>query len=466
MDLLSGFRNYIGQQHWDLVNKRCIVAVSGGLDSVVLAHLCREAGFDFAIAHCNFQLRGAESDGDAAFVRELATTLHVPYFEKRFDTNAYAETNKVSIQVAARELRYRWFDELLHQEGPHDSRFTIHDSRILTAHHRDDSIETLLHHFFRGTGIAGLQGIPPQNGRVVRPLLFAGRDEIRAWAEAHSIRWREDSSNASTKYTRNALRQQLLPLLETIYPQLRQNLTGNIERFREAEQLYRAAIDAQLHKLVEVKDGITRVPLRKLLAATPLQTVLYELARPFGFTTGQTEGLRRLLESEPGRFIDSATHRALRYGAWLLFAPLQGGADTVYILSKGEEGLLLDDHLLSVDTLPAPPAVIPNDPAVALLDARHIQYPLVVRRWKAGDYFYPLGMRKKKKLARFFIDSKVPRMLRDRLWVVESHKKIIWIAGFRIDDRFKVTGATRTILQLRLAPTAASGSPSPPTQNS
>ncbi|TCZ73292.1 tRNA lysidine(34) synthetase TilS [Flaviaesturariibacter aridisoli] len=466
MHLSEAFLHHIDQLGWNLTQKRLLLAVSGGLDSVVLAHLCREAGYDFAIAHCNFQLRGAESDADAAFVRALAATLAVPYFEKSFDTNSYSVEKKISIQVAARELRYAWFEELLQQPWGAHARCTMDDSFLLTAHHLDDSIETLLLNFFKGTGVAGLTGIPVQNGRVLRPLLFAGRGQIRAWADARALSWREDSSNSDTKYTRNALRNEVLPLLEKLFPQVRQNLAHNLERFAGLEAVYRSSIDAQLKKLLEWHGSEARVPVRKLLQATPLDTVLYELARPFGFTPGQTNGLRRLLDSGPGRYIDSATHRALRYGVWLQVVPLQGRDNRLHLLERNESSVLLDEQVLSWEEWTAAPAVMPPDPAIALLDARDIRFPLVVRRWKEGDYFYPLGMRKKKKLARFFIDSKLPRHLRERVWVVESHKKIVWVAGLRIDDRFKVTPATRKVLQLRLAAVSPSDNASLPAGSS
>ncbi|RYY84759.1 MAG: tRNA lysidine(34) synthetase TilS [Chitinophagaceae bacterium] len=472
MDLFSAFIDQVAAQGWNLSQKRLLVAVSGGLDSVVLAHLCKEAGFTFAIAHCNFQLRGDESAGDAIFVKELAEKLGVPYVERDFDTKGYAAENKVSIQVAARELRYAWFEELLQENSLLHSRLPIADSRhkphatsLLTAHHRDDAIETLLLNFFKGTGIAGLQGIPAENGAVLRPLLFATRDELQAWAESKKISWRNDSSNEETKYTRNALRHRVLPLLEELFPQVRQNLAHNLARFGELERIYRATVDLQLKKLLEWKDGEARVPVRKLLLASPLPTLLFELARPFGFTPGQTDGLLRLLQAQAGRYIDSPTHRAIRYGAWLVFTQLRQSSASLHIVQKDQQSALLDAQVLMVDELPGRPEVVPNDAATALLDARDIAYPLIVRRWKAGDYFYPLGMQKKKKLARYFIDSKVPRDQREQLWVVESHKRIIWVAGLRIDDRFKLTPATTSVLRLQLKP-VSEASAAPGSQNS
>ncbi|RYD94798.1 MAG: tRNA lysidine(34) synthetase TilS, partial [Sphingobacteriales bacterium] len=383
--------------------------------------------------------------------------------------------HKVSIQVAARELRYAWFEELLQQDWPsltpHGSPLTLlyspnTGSRLLTAHHRDDAIETVLLNFFKGTGISGLTGIPAENGRVLRPLLFASREQLESRAREKGLSWREDSSNSETKYTRNALRHEVLPLLEKLFPQVRQNLARNMTRFAGVEAVYRSSVELQLSKMLEWNGAEARLPVRKALKTPVVDTLLFELARPFGFTPAQTEGLHRLLESEPGRYIDSRTHRALRHGAWLLFSPLQQEPATIYVLEKGVTERLVAGRLLTVTELPAPPDTLPADPSVALLDACHIQYPLLLRRWKAGDYFYPLGMRKKKKLARFFIDAKLSKSAKEDVWVIESHKRIVWVAGLRIDDRFKITTGTRKVLRLDLGPATGSGNSAPAPQSS
>jgi tRNA(Ile)-lysidine synthase len=462
MELRDRFLEFDRQQGLQLANHRLLLAVSGGVDSVVLAHLCQEAGLNFAIAHCNFRLRGTESDEDAAFVRQLAADLSVAYFEKEFDTSTYAQENKVGIQVAARELRYSWFNELLSILWDAHSPFTIHHSprplsgqalhvsRILTGHHRDDSIETLLINFLKGTGIGGLHGILPKQNQLLRPLLFAGRDEILAYANSRSLTWREDSSNAESKYTRNYLRNELLPAIEKIFPQVRQNLAANIGRFAEVEIIYRQSVELQVKKMLEWHGKEARVPVRKLLKTTPLDSILYELAKPFGFTSAQLPTLRLLLESQAGRQLASSSHRAIRHGAWLLFAPLQAVENTVYVLEKKESSIFFGDNELAWQFLPAPPAELNTGTDMALLDADAVAFPLILRRWKAGDYFYPLGMRKKKKIARYLIDKKLSITEKENTWVIESHKKIIWVTGRRIDDRFKITPATQSVLQLQV----------------
>jgi tRNA(Ile)-lysidine synthase len=464
LDLLSEFQSFIEKERLFTRGARLLLAVSGGLDSVVLTHLCSRAGYRFAIVHCHFGLRGAESDGDALFVKELAATYGVPFFEKRFDTKAYAAENKLSIQEAARDLRYAWFRELLGQEWNtetfqnHQNPQNLPGTFLLTAHHADDSIETLLINFLKGTGMAGLHGIRPKKGAIVRPLLFAHRIELEAYAREQGLSWREDSSNAETKYTRNAIRHELLPLLERLFPQVRQNLAANIVRFSEAEAIYRRTVEIQLAALCERQGAEVRVPVRKLKKALPLDTLLWELAQPFGFTPAQVPGLRGLLDSAPGRYMTSPTHQAVRHGAWLLFAPLQQGEHSLRVIEKNETSALFGGRLLELELFNAVPTEIPVQPDMALLDAGALDFPLVLRPWKAGDYFYPLGMRKKKKLARFLIDSKLSKVQKEDVWVLESHKRIVWIVGRRIDDRFKITAATRKVLRLQVSAPVNAGS--------
>ncbi|RYZ24275.1 MAG: tRNA lysidine(34) synthetase TilS [Chitinophagaceae bacterium] len=462
MDLFSRFLDYIKREQLFGPHDRLLLAVSGGLDSVVLVDLCRRAGFQIAIAHCNFGLRGSESDADAAFVRALADEAEAPCFEKSFDTTAYAQGQKLSIQEAARELRYTWFEELRTAlaAGPVDGK--TGGAYVLTAHHLDDSVETLLINFFKGTGIAGLHGIRSRTGHLVRPLLFAGRTELASYAAERALRWREDRSNQDPKYTRNAVRLELLPAIERVFPGVRKNLAANIVRFSEVEQLYRSSVELQLKRMVVRNGAELRVPVRQLLKADATDTLLWELARPMGFSSAQVPGLRDLLQRPPGRYLASATHQALRHGAWLLFAPLGDADSSVYVLEKGEERVLFGGRFLEAEVLSALPDPLPADPQQALLDAASLAYPLLLRRWKAGDYFYPLGMRKKKKVARFLIDSKVSKNRKEDVWVLESHKRIVWIVGMRIDDRFKVTGASRKVIRFSMGtvsdlPSAAPG---------
>lgn len=456
MDLLQSFTKCIKQDKLFSPADKLLLAVSGGLDSVVLSYLSKEAGLLFGIAHCNFGLRGEESERDEAFVRGLAHILAVPLFVRGFDAKKYAEEHKVSIQVAARELRYNWFHDILAgksneylQEGVPDSAAPY--QYLVTAHHRDDNIETVLMNFCKGTGITGLRGIQHRQERIVRPLLFASREQIEAYALQHQLAWVEDSSNEQTKYTRNYFRKVVLPAVEQIYPQVRENIADNIERFKEVADLYAQAVDANKKKLVEVHGDEVRIAVLKLVKSAPRRTLLYEILKEYGFTAHQAEEAEKLLTSESGRYITSSTHRVLRNRAWLIITPLEIVKDQVVVLHREEEEVVFDNFRLHMKWLEGNGLQFSAEPTVATLDAREIQFPLIIRKWKEGDYFYPLGMRKKKKLARFFIDLKLSKNDKGKVWVVESHKKIVWVMGYRIDDRFKLIPSTQKALQLSIS---------------
>ncbi|AXY72796.1 tRNA lysidine(34) synthetase TilS [Paraflavitalea soli] len=473
MSLLKRFIEYVEAEHLFAAKDTLLLAVSGGVDSVVLCALCQQAGYDFVIAHCNFQLRSTESERDEQFVRELGKKYGKEVLVKRFDTTAYAAQQKVSVQVAARELRYGWFEEIVQsrqsvppfggnsrqsgspisydKETPH-VEFPIH---ILTAHHLDDNIETVLMKFFKGTGVAGLRGILPKQGKIVRPLLFAKKDELLEFAKAHQLDWVEDSSNEQDKYARNYVRHQVVPLLQKIYPEVVDNLADNIARFREVEVLYRQSVEGQQKKLLEYKGNEIHIPVLKLKKAVPLATLVYEIAKPFGFSAAQTGEIIHLLDSESGRYVASGSHRIIRNRNWLIIAPVANeAADHVLVEETDKEVTFAGGSITLKSIEPTHPFTAPAAATMACIDARQLHYPLILRRWKAGDYFYPLGMQKKKKLARFLIDQKVSKTDKEKVWVLESNKRIVWIIGMRIDDRFKVTASTHTALMMEFIPGA------------
>lgn len=438
MNLLERYIEHVKQQQLFQKNDHLLIAVSGGLDSVVLCHLCKAAGCSFSIAHCNFSLRGAESDRDEAFVKTLAADLNATIYVEQFDTNRYAQENKVSIQVAARELRYQWFRNLLKEHG---LRY------LLTAHHRDDNVETVLMNLAKGTGIDGLKGIQPKQGDLVRPLLFASRQEILQYANENGLKWVEDSSNQETKYARNHFRHAVIPALEKVYPQVSQNIAATIERLNEAAELYQQAIDKHKKSLAEEKGKEVHIPVLKLLKASPLKAILYEIIQQYGFSGSQVEEVIKLLSSESGKYITSATHRVIRNRAWLIIAPLNTGQERLILIESPDSVLNFESGMLDVQLVETG-AAISADSNIAFLDAKEIRFPLLLRKWKNGDYFYPLGMQKKKKLSRFFIDQKLSKIAKESVWVVESGKRILWVVGLRIDDRFKITPATKTALKL------------------
>jgi tRNA(Ile)-lysidine synthase len=440
MDLPEAFKNYVADERLFTPEDRLLLAVSGGLDSTVLSDLAYRAGLNFTIAHCNFQLRGAESDRDEAFVRQLAQRYNREVLVKRFETSAYAVTRHLSVQAAARELRYDWFRKVTDEWGE--------KTVIVTAHHLDDNIETMVMNFFRGTGLTGLRGMLPRQGRIAHPLLFAGREELRRFAEESQLTWVEDSSNESDKYTRNFFRHRILPLVEQVYPSALHNLADNLNRFRETESLYREAIDRQKKKLLVQKGEEIHVPVLKLKKTGSLSTLIYELFSPYGFTPHQAGGIVGLLDSPSGKYICSATHRLLKDRRWLILSPLEGGGPATVVIGNDRSVVDYARGRLQLEWLPEFTGQPSAENKVAWLDAGGLDFPLLLRPWRPGDYFYPLGMRKKKKLSRFLIDQKLSLAEKEKVWVLEMNKKIIWVVGRRIDDRFKLTNATRQVLRI------------------
>ena len=438
MNLIDKFSEYVKSGSLFQKGDRLLVAVSGGLDSVVLCELCRRRGYDFAIAHCNFQLRGQESDGDEEFVQQLAKKYGVGFFVKKTDAAEYALEKKLSIQVAAREIRYQWFNELLNETTGKPFNW------LLTAHHAADNMETILMNFFKGSGINGLKGILPKQRKLVRPLLFADRKDIESFAKELGLEWREDSSNTSDKYTRNYFRNQLIPGLEKVFPQVKENIMHNAERFRDIHTLYRQAVDSTLKKLVEKKGEELHIPVLKLLKTDAHSTILYELIKDYGFTAQQTGEVLGLLRSESGKYVQSPTHRVLRNRQWLIISPLLVSENRFILIAAAEGRELFPAGILEIKKQTI--TTINSDPNIAMLDASLVKFPLLLRRWKQGDYFYPLGMQKKKKLSRFFIDQKLSLIEKENTWVLEMNKKICWIVGQRIDDRFKITGQTKDLV--------------------
>ena len=448
MGLIEHFKNYISKNNLFQQKDRLLLAVSGGIDSVVLCELCKQANYNFVIVHCNFQLRGEESERDEQFVRGLGKKYGVEVLVKRFDTEKYAKENKVSIQVAARELRYSWFNELL----TIDSRLKTTDY-LLTAHHLDDNIETMLMNLFKGTGISGLRGMLPKQGKIIRPLLFAKKEELLAFAKEHELKWVEDSSNESDKYSRNYIRHQLVPLIEKIYPEAENNLANNFLRFRETEELYKQAIELHKKKLIEQKRNEFHIPVLKLKKSSPLHTIVYEIVKDFGFHAAQVNEIIGLMDSETGKYVSSLSHRVIKNRNWLVIAPIATEQAGNILIEEGIKEIQFApdsyrEASLQLDITSARDCQLQTANSIALLDLREVKFPLLLRQWKQGDYFYPLGMKKKKKLARFFIDQKLSKTEKEKVWVLEMDKKIIWVVGHRIDERFKVTNTTDKILRI------------------
>lgn len=465
MNLLTGFENFIAAKNLFQKKDRLLLAVSGGVDSVVLCDLCKQAGYDFVIAHCNFQLRGEESERDEKFVKSLANKYGAEVYLKHFDTKAIAAAEKKSIETAARDLRYQWFNELIAggttangqpSTGNHQ-RSTA--NYILTAHHADDNIETVVMNFFRGTGIAGLHGILPKQGKIIRPLLFARRSEIEQYARHHKLEFVTDSTNAENEYTRNFFRNQVIPLVKESYPDADKNVLNNIRRLQDAEELYNQSISHHKEKLIEQKGNEIHIPVLKLLKTRPLATVLYEIIKDFDFNATQLDEVIALLESETGKYIESSSHRIIKNRKWLIIAPLNSSAAGTILIEEQDTRIVFDRGELKLQKIQNTKYKVQEGSQFAQLDAAYIKFPLLLRKWKQGDYFYPLGMKNlpagrqgKKKLSRFFIDQKLSLTEKENIWVLEMNKKIIWVIGMRIDERFKITPQTKNILLVNYFP--------------
>lgn len=425
------------------VNQPVLLAVSGGVDSMVLAHLLHQSQISFAIGHCNFQLRGADADGDQQFVKAWAEKQGIPFHTVSFDTRAAMQALGAGVQETARKLRYEWLLALCAANGY---------GALLTAHHANDNAETLLINLFKGTGISGLHGIPERNGVILRPLLFASRNEIAAYASAHAIGYREDASNASDKYLRNAVRHKVIPAVEAVFPDAVEQMNQSIRRFSQVEILYEKAIAAERKKLLEQRGRDYYVQALRLKHRQPLETICYELFRTFGFTASQTGQIVRLIESESGHYLQSGSHRIIKDRNFLIVTALQETEADLLLVEQFPATVDVANGKFSfrmVDT----PSRLTADDTVAYVDADMLDMPLKIRRWKTGDYFYPFGMgMKKKKISRFLIDKKVPLHEKEQLWVLESNRRIVWLAGMRADERFKVKAGKSQVLKIEFRP--------------
>lgn len=426
------FRELMEQGHFKSNKSHFFLACSGGLDSVVLAHLLSRNGIPFAVLHCNFQLRGEESNRDETFVRELASNLGVECLVKSFDTVKEMEDRKLGVQETARLLRYNWFHEVMELADPSRKK-----AFVLTAHHADDQVETIAMNFFRGTGIGGLTGMSYQQGQLLRPLLGFSKEELFDYASQNGLTWVEDSSNASSDYTRNLFRNEILPLVKSVFPAYANNVNANAIRLREVETVYRIQMDKILKRLLEKQGHSTAVAVNKLKACIPLDTVLHELFKPYGFTAHQVGEIKKLFDAPTGKFICSSTHRVLRNRGWLLIDPLSIVDKQIVVIDNLEQSASFQLGLMEFFQT-NPPERYPTEMNQVWVDIQQLDFPLIIRPCKKGDYFYPIGMPKKKKISRFLTDLKLSLTEKENQWVLESNKRIVWVIGRRLDDRFKL----------------------------
>jgi len=417
--------------------KRFLLTISGGIDSVVMAELFYAARIDFDFAHCNFHLRGEESDGDQVFVENLAQRMNVKCFVNHFDTQDYAGKNGISIQMAARDLRYEWFEEIREKNGY---------NFIVTGHNRNDMVETVLINFARGSGIRGLSGIRARHGFLIRPLLFASRAEIRKYADVHSLSWREDSSNAETKYIRNRIRHVLIPEFEAINPSFMQNATDTISHLSQTEQLLNLAL-AQIKKSVwiELPDKFL-IDIEKLTEFPAVETLLFEFLREFGCTPILVRSIMSSFESTPGKRFITRTHSITRDRTHLIITKSGVPVDTEMEIDADTALVTYPIYLTLVSIKVKPGYTIPSENRYAVLDWDQLVFPLTIRRWRSGDHFHPLGMKGTKKISDFLIDNKVPLPDKQHVWVIESSGNIVWVVNHRIDDRYRITAKTSQVL--------------------
>ena len=440
METLKKVLNFIETYHLISPDSRLIVGVSGGIDSVVLLHILRKLNYDCVVAHCNFHLRVAESDRDEKFVADLAKKYNLTYRNIDFDTLNYAKHHKVSIEMAARELRYTWFGQLMKEVGAES---------IAVAHHADDSIETVLMNLVRGTGLKGLTGIKPHSGDVIRPLINCTREELEKYAQKNGLNYVFDSSNASPDYLRNRFRNEIIPLLAEINPSIHQTLFETINRLNGTWKIYEKNIREITQEITIIKDNHLYISIEKLKLQADIFSILYEILQHYQFNNDTVEIICKSLDNNPGLLFFSETHCLLKDREHLIITEnannYESGAqltpETIEIQSPVSLRILKKPYDKQFK--------ISKEPNCVHIDADKVKFPLTLRRWQAGDTFCPFGMYQHKKISDFFIDEKLNRFQKDKTWIlVSDDNQVAWILGLRLDNRFRITENTKNILEI------------------
>lgn len=430
--MLTNFKKHIEENFSFLKGKKSLIACSGGVDSVVLTHLIKNLNLEIALAHCNFSLRGEESDGDEQFVVALAENLDVPVFSETFDTHKYADEQKVSTQMAARTLRYNWFEEIL-------SNFSY--DYLLTAHHLDDDLETFFINLSRGTGLNGLTGIPKKNQKVVRPLLNFSREEIVDYAEANKLKWREDSTNQKTDYLRNKLRLEVIPQFKETNENLLKNFKKTQDNLIASQNLIDDYMSLVYKLVISKKSDSYHLNIQKLRELPHTEELLYELLKDFGFT--EWNDVSNLLDAQTGKQVLSKTHRLLKNRDELILTEVViNPIDEEYLVT--EEGISAPIKLEIEQSM----AIGETEKNTIYLDAEKLNFPLKLRKWRKGDSFKPFGMGGSKKLSKFFKDEKLSATEKEKIWVLVDRNEVVWVVGKRMDDTYKVTQKTEKIIKI------------------
>lgn len=415
-----------------LSEKKLLIACSGGLDSVVLTYLMKELNYEIALAHCNFSLRGKESDGDEMFVIGLAKNLEIPVFAETFDTKKFAKEHKISTQMAARELRYNWFSEILK-----DFKYDF----LLTAHHLDDDLETFFINLSRGTGLSGLTGIPKENNKIIRPLLKFSREEILKYAEKNNLKWREDSSNQKTDYLRNTLRLEVLPQFKKVNDSVLKNFQKTQQNLKASQNLIEDYLALVYNLVVTEATDSYKINIQKIKDLPHTEALLYELLNSFGFT--EWDDVSQLLDAQTGKKVFSKTHQLLKNRDELILTEISK-ENFSEEFSVPKEGVVFPIKL----KIESAEYIGETEKNLIYVASEKLNFPLKLRKWERGDSFHPFGMKGKKKLSKFFKDEKIPLTEKEKIWLLLSNEKIVWVIGHRMDDRFKVTKDSKKILKI------------------
>jgi tRNA(Ile)-lysidine synthase len=433
---VKNFTDFIEQNNLFKPDSKILAAVSGGMDSVLMVHLLKAAGFNFGIAHCNFQLRGNEAITDQQFVNQLAIQLNIPFHTIDFDTKKYAADKKISIQMAARELRYQWFVQISQQ-----ANYDV----ISLAHHQNDAIETILLNLTRGTGIAGLHGILPKNGSIVRPLLFLKRDEIQDIVTAKGLAYVEDSSNSSVKYARNKIRLEVIPKLKELNPALENTFEHNLKHFRNLEILLDQRLNELKKSVFIIHQDEVHLPIEEIKKLHPQSLLLFGLLQEYGFNESTVDDIISALDKHSGRVFESTSFILVLDREKLILSKKQGRLSDAVQINESQHEVNYNNYRLNIlhdDS----PLIIRDNPLAVSIDADLLIYPLTLRHWQQSDYFYPLGMKTRQKLSDFFIHQKIPLHEKAAIpLLINGNGDIIWIGGYRPDERYKVSKKTKKV---------------------
>ena len=435
--MINKLKKHITSNFSFIEGQKILIGISGGVDSMVLAFLLKKLNFDITLAHVNFNLRGDDSDKDESFVTQWAQKNGLPLHKTSFETNDLAKERKQSIEMVARDLRYDWFEELSKNYG-----FDF----IAVAHHLNDNIETILMNLSRGTGIAGLSGMQDVNGKIIRPLLIFTREEIEIFATEMNIDWREDLTNAETIFKRNKIRHELVPIFEQLNPSFTDNFLKTVSNLRQTELIQKEYLSNVNYDFWNELDEVIEIDITKLTKIVAFETVLREKLKPFGFNN--IDDVISSFKLESGKEYFSSTHRIVKDREKLILEEIRENSENIFYINGKTIELIYPIHirLKKIDKL-----TNNTDNNIAQLDRGKLKFPLKLRKWKDGDFFYPQGMRGKKKISKYFKDEKYSLIDKENQWLLESDNKIVWVVGKRIDDKFKVTNSTSEILQLTLS---------------